>query len=919
MKYFLFVLVTLILFSCGTKKVEEPQFSIPAGMTIRSQFTTRMDYENKPVDDITYIPPSLQEVTIYSTFDGISQEQHGYQWLIENAQGQPACPQEDTYYWTPGGTSENVWTKISVAKCLSSPGDYTLKVYLDGNWVLMKTLKVLSQEEIASGKYEAYWNKDKYMAVLPAAKLKQKGEWIVQMVGSEYSSLSNLFVVPHNGFNRVFAVGKTDDNYVVKEQTNYGMQDVFVFERGERDQPWTIQYKVVGNELFMFNAYVKNSFHLTTGELKTNIDLPFTPVLEGFASPGGKHSLSRNGLLDGKPVLNATTCTNPEVSWASWSSDDQKVYFKINCRNQETISGVYQRDLASGQSQRILEDFEWITSIAYFNNNGNDFIALLEKEEGQSATKIKFATQTQFYSELSFGPNYYWSGSLTLPLTEEIKDELPLSVNFLSQPEQHSAYSFIDDSGMGSKDGSILRIGTINGGELNGKDLYKIRDNESWEDKGFGGSAYYTIENQYLVRNGDELIIFNLPQTEEKRESFTFPDLDGKRKKSELFKGVTKVVHYQNQLIAGLLSEKTLSIPNSAVRLTREGIVGDFGDKSDYRKMFVDEREGEIYAKQSDDGSFWRFNGDQTATLYRYGLDFGVTLDGEALAMDDYAPYTNRDCGGAPIDFAHIITPDPSRLRQAGETTDKEPVYVFNSDNDETLKQEYELLSKAYADSDQTFKTFKEFVASKPLFLWKDPFGRYVRFVRKENLSPTNCEPILYLYPEVTTDVAVALGDNVNVIASLPKLNETWQVRAQHNGALVDLSTSKKYDHIFWEGISGFLPPLQKGFVVETKNLSAFFDEKLSQLGLNEKERQDFKAAWIKEMNEAPYYFIGFYEKSVIDKYAPMDITPAPETVIRILMDYKPLNEPISVEAPDEFSIPSRKGFTVVEWGGLKR
>lgn len=913
-----FLFLACCLFSCSTKKTDEQQVTVPAGMSIRSVFTTRMD-NNLPVDDITYLPPTLNEIVIYTTFDGISTTQHNYQWKLERTDSIATCPQEDPYYWTPGGSSENVWTRISVSKCLSVPGDYTMKVFLDGNCVLIKSLRVLSEEDINSGKFEVYWNKDKYLPILPQAKMKQNRDWIVKNIGEDASSLTNLFVAVHNGFNRVFAVGKTDDNYVVKELTNYGMLDVFKFERGERDQPWNLQYKLIGNELYLYNSLVKNSYNLETSEVKSNITLPFTPNLEGFTSPDGQHVITRKGMLDGKPANNVSSCSNPEVSWASWSADSRTVLYKVNCQKQETESGIYQRDLNSGQSKRILEEFEWTTSFSYFNNNGSDFVALVEKEEEVFVTKIKFTTQNQFYAELGFGANYYWSRQFGLPLEERIVDDPPLSVNFLSAPEELMSYSNLMDEVGSSKEGSIFRLGTLKGGSFDGKDLYRIRDLELSEGKGGPPNVYYTIDNSFLIRNGDALVIINALQTSDNRDTYLFPDPDGKRKKSPLFSGAAKVINYKNQLISDLFSAYKISLPNSSVMLHRLGIVPNPEEKKNYRKILDHPQEGEIYVKENDDGSFWKFNGDQTATLYRYEFTFGVTLNGESLDMNEYAPYTNHDCFQTPIDLAHLLTPDPSRLRQAGETTDKEPIYVFNSDNDEILKKEYDLLRQGYEEYEQTFKSFKEFVASNPLFLWKDPFGRYVRFVRKENLNPTNCEPILYLYPQTTTDVKVQLGNKINVIASKPELNNFWHVRAESNGELVDVTTSKNYDRIFWEGISDFLPPLKKGFVTDTAHLDKFFTEKLQTLGLNARETADFKNAWLKEFKDAPYYFIGFYDQHLIDRYAPMEVTPAPETVIRILMDFRPLKELIPVEEPVYSNAPQRKGFTVVEWSGLKR
>ena len=47
----------------------------------------------------------------------------------------------------------------------------------------------------------------------------------------------------------------------------------------------------------------------------------------------------------------------------------------------------------------------------------------------------------------------------------------------------------------------------------------------------------------------------------------------------------------------------------------------------------------------------------------------------------------------------------------------------------------------------------------------------------------------------------------------------------------------------------------------------------------------------------------------------PLIITPTPDTIIRVLMEYKPINSKIDIKE-QKLKTPKRKGFTVVEWGG---
>jgi hypothetical protein len=48
---------------------------------------------------------------------------------------------------------------------------------------------------------------------------------------------------------------------------------------------------------------------------------------------------------------------------------------------------------------------------------------------------------------------------------------------------------------------------------------------------------------------------------------------------------------------------------------------------------------------------------------------------------------------------------------------------------------------------------------------------------------------------------------------------------------------------------------------------------------------------------------------------AVLNITPAPDSVLRVYMAFKPLLSPVPVP-PQELEAFERRGFTVVEWGG---
>jgi hypothetical protein len=50
---------------------------------------------------------------------------------------------------------------------------------------------------------------------------------------------------------------------------------------------------------------------------------------------------------------------------------------------------------------------------------------------------------------------------------------------------------------------------------------------------------------------------------------------------------------------------------------------------------------------------------------------------------------------------------------------------------------------------------------------------------------------------------------------------------------------------------------------------------------------------------------------------APLEITPKPDSMLRVFMVYKPLDDYVEVK-PQVFEKFQRKGFSVVEWGGME-
>ena len=177
-------------------------------------------------------------------------------------------------------------------------------------------------------------------------------------------------------------------------------------------------------------------------------------------------------------------------------------------------------------------------------------------------------------------------------------------------------------------------------------------------------------------------------------------------------------------------------------------------------------------------------------------------------------------------------------------------------------------------------------------------------------------KPVIYLYPMQKTDVNVQVDLNGKFTCTYPDYGSGWNVTAYPDGKLINKADQKEYSYLYWEGTSNAKYDVSKGFVVKGSDTAAFLQKKLAYLGLTPKEYNEFIVYWLPKMQDNAYNLITFQGSAYTD-YAKLNITPKPDSVLRVFMAYKPLSKPITVpEQP--LTTFERKGFTVVEWGGTE-
>ena len=204
--------------------------------------------------------------------------------------------------------------------------------------------------------------------------------------------------------------------------------------------------------------------------------------------------------------------------------------------------------------------------------------------------------------------------------------------------------------------------------------------------------------------------------------------------------------------------------------------------------------------------------------------------------------------------------------------------------------------------------------------------GRYgwIKTVEEDNKTATvypdavAAKPVIYLYPEEETDVHVELElTEAELSTTYPKYNNGWDVTAYPNGTLLNKADGTHHKYLFWDAVhcrTRF--DFSKGFCVAGSDTESFLKEKLTYMGLTEEEMNEFIVYWLPLMEHNKYNLISF-QGDVYTNSAKLDITPAPDSLLRVFMAYVPLEEAVDIE-PQQLETFERKGFTVVEWGGSK-
>ena len=275
-----------------------------------------------------------------------------------------------------------------------------------------------------------------------------------------------------------------------------------------------------------------------------------------------------------------------------------------------------------------------------------------------------------------------------------------------------------------------------------------------------------------------------------------------------------------------------------------------------------------------------------------------------------------RGCGGATAAVTRTDALKDVDLVAVGKTDAGRTVYQPKNNDHALFKKAYDEYVQWQKTTEQKTVSFDEYKSAHGLVIIKNASDEALVYVRSQYAPSYGCaKPVVYLYPTVTTSVDVRVGADVKI--SDPYYpNGGWRnVVAEPSGKLTYRGAS--YDSLFWEGPGyGQYPGIVAGTVVKRADAESTMRRQLAEQGLNAKETADFMEFWTEKIPNKPYIRLTWLNTSQMNSLAPLYVTPRPDTVIRVFLDMDGYDTRIRLPQQKLSKIP-RKGFTVVEWGGL--
>lgn len=180
-------------------------------------------------------------------------------------------------------------------------------------------------------------------------------------------------------------------------------------------------------------------------------------------------------------------------------------------------------------------------------------------------------------------------------------------------------------------------------------------------------------------------------------------------------------------------------------------------------------------------------------------------------------------------------------------------------------------------------------------------------------------KPVIYVYNDNTEQkisVKVSKSDLTSINLTYPGKTASWEVVSDPDGNIK--YKGREYNYLYWEDSNKInFNAISRGFCVKGEDTAEFLEGALDELGLSEKEANDFITYWLPQMVNNEYNLISFNPPEYEENYK-LSTMPAADQKIRVYMVFAPTDTYYDIEPQrlGAYNSNERHGFTVVEWGG---
>src|SRR5881396_1822279 len=305
--------------------------------------------------------------------------------------------------------------------------------------------------------------------------------------------------------------------------------------------------------------------------------------------------------------------------------------------------------------------------------------------------------------------------------------------------------------------GPGYKIGTFVDGPYRGSDVVSARWRTSEPCKGEGcdDPAYFRF-----VRVGDQLVF--LRQNSDGGDYF-----ESLKAKWRLWTGAfaaagLSLISDSLFAVQAFLAPATMLHGSETFRWVSRRCDGDSLKVAFRHPVFQQVRfDGQLFHVTRPDGSCLTFE------YLPYFSDKEIVWDSppQEPSRSGYSWKENDEFGTLELRYGPFVSPDTVQLdrdtRIVGHTQRGEPVYELKNPDHPLLKQFYKDYEADVAHAAERAAqgnedpvgvrppkhSYEQFLAARPIFFWRDPFGRLMRFTNNDFLPVSMTEPIIYLYP----------------------------------------------------------------------------------------------------------------------------------------------------------------------------